>query len=357
MANSSDKALIAAARGQRPVRTPVWFLRQAGRYLPEYMKIRANIEFVDLCKSPKLVAEVTMQPLRRYDLDAAIIFSDILIPCTAMGQDLTFDKGHGPVLSQPIRTGADLKRLRHPDCERELGYVGDGIRATTAQLSPHHTMIGFAGAPFTVASYMIEGRGSKTYTEVKRLRYNDTTTLSGLLDLLADVTTDYLLMQVKAGAECLMLFDTWAGQMTAADYREFVFPATAKVMAAVRANTSVPLIYYPGQGLDLYYELSGLPAYVIAVDWRMRLSRAISVLRSEGLNVSVQGNLDPQAMIASESELRARTRAILTDGRAARGHIFNVGHGLLPHTPPEAPAWVVDEIRVFDEIRRTDRNG
>jgi uroporphyrinogen decarboxylase len=266
-----------------------------------------------------------------------------------MGQDLSFDTGHGPVLSHPVQSPKDLARLSHPDCERDLGYVGEAIQETLKGLGKDQTMIGFAGAPFTVASYMIEGQGSKNHTEVKKLRHLETPTFRGLLDLIAGVTIDYLLMQVRAGAECLMLFDTWAGQLAAGDYREFAYPATARVVRELKAKVpEVPLIYYPGQGLDLHYELSGLGVDVIAVDWRTRLPQAIRVLQEAGLDVSVQGNLDPQHLLATETSIRQKTRDILAEGRVARGHIFNVGHGLLPHTPPAAPGWVVDEIRKLE---------
>ena len=349
------KPLIDAAFGHANPRLPIWFLRQAGRYLPEYRQIRKQVEFVELCRNPQLASEVTLQPLRRYDLDAAIVFSDILIPCTAMGQDLSFDKGHGPELSNVVRSAADLARLHHPDVQKDLGYVGDAIALTKQGLNSQQTMIGFAGAPFTVASYMIEGAGSKTFTEVKKLRFTDPSTFKGLLDLIAAVTVDYLLMQVKAGAECLMLFDTWANQMNAADYRDFVFPAVNKVLAAVKARWDGPIIYYPGQSLELLFELSGIRADVLAIDWRARLPRAIALIENLGLPVSVQGNLDPQALLAPEALLRQMTRDVLEAGAKARGHIFNVGHGLQPHTPPEAISLVIDEVRRFEVERNKNR--
>ena len=253
----STKPLIEAAFGRPTKRKPIWFLRQAGRYLPEYREVRKNVEFTELCKTPKLAAEVTLQPLRRYDLDASIIFSDILVPCMHMGQELTFGKGHGPQLAPVINSGAALAKLRQPDAETEMGYVGEALQLVKNELQDHQTMIGFAGAPFTVASYMIEGAGSKTYTELKKLRYTDPSAFKGLLDLLVETTVDYLLMQVKAGADCLMLFDTWANQVTAEDYRDFVFPSVNNVMRRVKEKCDVPLIYYPGQGTDLYFELQG----------------------------------------------------------------------------------------------------
>lgn len=347
----TKKTLVEAAMGHRPERVPVWFLRQAGRYLPEYMEVRRKVEFVELCRSPALASEVTLQPLRRYDVDAAIIFSDILIPCTAMGQTLSFDRGHGPELSNTVRSAADLKRLFRAHAERDLGYVGQAIVETKKGLRPDQTMIGFAGAPFTVASYMIEGGGSKTFTEVKKLRFAEPETFRGLLDLLVEVTVDYLLMQVKAGADCLMLFDTWANQLTSIDYRDYIFPAVNRVIEEVKARWDGPIIYYPGQSLELLFELNGFRGDVLAIDWRSRLPRAVALLENLGLNVSVQGNLDPQSLLAPEEVLRQQVRGILEAGAQARGHIFNVGHGLQPHTPPAAVTVAIDEVRRYEQAR------
>lgn len=341
-----NKPLVQAALGQTPDRLPVWFMRQAGRYLPEYREVRADVDFVTMCKRPDLAAEVTWQPLRRYDLDAAIIFSDILIPAMAMGQELTFDKGHGPRLNAPVRTISDVKALKNADPQKDLGYVGEAIALTKTKLKPEQTMIGFAGAPFTVASYMIEGQGSKEFTEVKKLIFCNKLVITALLDKLADVTIEYLKMQVTAGADALMLFDTWAGQVSPMVYRELVFPVTNRILSEVKQATKVPVIYYPGQGSDRMYELSGCAADVISVDWRTRLSRAGKILKETGLNVTLQGNLDPQALLAPEAELRSMVKSLVAEGKsAARSHIFNVGHGLLPHIPPESLTTVIDELR------------
>lgn len=340
------KPLIEAAFGRKTQRQPIWFLRQAGRYLPEYQKVRSQLGFVELCRNPKLAAEVTIQPLCRFDLDAAIIFSDILIPCTAMGQELTFGKGHGPQLFPPVREMKDVQALKIPHAEKDLGYVGEAIVETKKMLKPQQTMIGFAGAPFTVASYMVEGQGSKEFTEIKRLLYTEPHVLKALLEKLAQVTVSYLMMQVKAGAECLMLFDTWAAQLPASDYREYEFPAVNHIMQEMKRQApQVPLIYYPGQGAQLYYELQGIHADVIAVDWRNRLETSIRILKETGLDVTVQGNLDPQVLIGSEQLVREKVRAIVAQGKKARAHIFNVGHGLLPHVNPEAITWAIDEVR------------
>lgn len=346
---NSSKPLVEAAFGRKPQRRPIWFLRQAGRYLPEYRSVRSGVEFLELCQSPKLAAEVTLQPLRRYDLDAAIIFSDILVPPTAMGQTLSFDKGHGPQLDPPIRSAKDVKKLRHPKVDSELGFVGEAIELTKKGLNSSQTMIGFAGAPFTVASYMIEGSGTKNYTELKTLLLHQPAVFSQLLELLGAVTVDYLTMQVKAGADALMLFDTWVGNITALQYKTYVKPVMTSLLTAVKAACpAVPIIYYPGQGVEMYGELSGLPLDVIAIDWRVRLARAIQYLGALGLKPTVQGNLDPQMFLAPEAVLRREVAQILEDGKGARNHIFNVGHGLLPHTDPNALSIAIDEIRKHD---------
>jgi uroporphyrinogen decarboxylase len=346
MTSQVKKPLVQAAFGEPTQKWPVWFMRQAGRYLPEYREVRADVDFVTMCKTPSLAAEVTWQPLRRYDLDAAIIFSDILIPAMAMGQELTFDKGHGPRLNRPVRTFADVKALKNADPVNDLGFVGDAISLTKTKLKPDQTMIGFAGAPFTVASYMIEGQGSKEFTEVKKLIFCEPDVFRALLEKIADVTIGYLCMQVESGADALMLFDTWAGQVSPEIYKTLVFPHTNRILAEVKRITGVPLIYYPGQGSDRMYELAGINADVISVDWRTRLSQAGKILKGVGLNVTLQGNLDPQALLSPESVLRQLVRDLKKEAKiAARSHIFNVGHGLLPHIPPESLTIVIDELR------------
>jgi uroporphyrinogen decarboxylase len=344
-----EKCLISAAQGKQCGRTPIWFLRQAGRYLPEYQAVRSGVSFVELCRTPKLVKEVTLQPMRRFDLDAAIIFSDILMPCTAMGQNLTFDGDHGPQLSLPMRTAKDLVRLKRPDVSKDLGFVGEGIELVKSELGKDQALIGFAGAPLTVASYMVEGSGSKDYRELKRFLYNDAASFVSLLELIAEVTVDYLAMQVAAGADCVMLFDSWAHNVCPADYQAFVAPVMRKLLADFKQRCPVPVIYYPGQGAELYDELEGMPLDVVAVDWRVRLKTAIERLDRLKNRVSVQGNLDPSLFLGSEQAIRERTEETLRAGRQARGHIFNVGHGLLPYLSPEAIAVAIDEVRRFDK--------
>lgn len=351
MNNKQSKPLLDVALGKTPSRTPVWFLRQAGRYLPEYRELRSKHSFLEVCKNADLAKEVTLQPLRRFDLDAAIIFSDILIPCVAMGQELTFDGGHGPQLSNRIRTADDLLALRLPHAERDLGFVGDAIAATKACLRNDQTMIGFAGAPFTVASYMIEGKGSKDFTEVKRLLYSDRTLFINILKKLEQVTFDYLRMQCIAGADVIMLFDTWVGQTTAFCYQDVILPVMKRLISSLR-EIPVPVIYYPGQGIDKILELSGLNCNVIAVDWRTRLTHADQALKSAKMTCAIQGNIDPQAFLGTTKFVEETTMRILVEMETlSRGHVFNVGHGLLPHTPIEGLQSCIDTVRAFDSHR------
>ncbi|MBF0443165.1 MAG: uroporphyrinogen decarboxylase, partial [Oligoflexales bacterium] len=279
----------------------------------------------------------------------AIIFSDILIPCTAMGQQLDFAKDHGPILSNPVRSSKDLNKLKIPDVKKDLGFVGDAINITRKSLSEAHAMIGFAGAPFTVASYMVEGGGTKTYAEIKKLLYNEPDTFYHLLDLITETTSEYLLMQIDSGADCLMLFDTWANQISADEYAEKVLPHIRRLLSLVKSKCKSPIIYYPGGWTEIYQDIRDLEIDVIAVDWRFNLSRTIKALNSLSMKVSVQGNLDPQILMGPEKLIREKVGRILREARESYGHIFNVGHGLTPATP-------IDSIKtVIDEIRKTEK--
>ncbi len=342
-----EKSLLLAAQGRPTQRCPIWFLRQAGRYLPEYRALRAQHEFLDLCMNPKLASEVTLQPLKRFDLDGAIIFSDILIPAVALGQKLTFAKDHGPQLSNPVRDIHSFSQLRFNDCEKNWGFVGEAIAMTKAQLAPHQTMIGFAGAPFTVATYMIEGHGSSNQLETKRLAFCQRALFKEFIEQLADATIRYLQMQIRAGAEVLMLFDTWAQQFARVDFDELVKDATSSILSTI--SKQVPIIYYPGQGSDRIHGLSEMRPSVLAVDWRTSLSQAQQILQNQELSLCLQGNLDPLVLIGDEHFIRKRVRMILQEARDLKlaGYIFNVGHGLLPMTPIESVQWAIDEVRSF----------
>ncbi len=344
----TTKPLLQAAWGQKPSRTPVWFLRQAGRYLPEYRAIRAAKTFLETCRDPKTASAVTLQPLQRFDLDAAIIFSDILIPCTVMGQELTFDTGHGPRLSNPVRDEESFKRISEVDISK-LHYVADALAETKPHLKSHQTLIGFAGAPFTVGSYMIEGQGSKDFFAVKKLLYENPEIFLKFMEHLGVATFEYLKMQVeKGGAEVLMLFDTWVGSLPVREFSQFIKP-TMKTLFAKLAQLKVPIIYYPGQGCDKLFELADLNINVAAVDWRTSLRHAHEILKTHGQkDVTLQGNLDPVVLTTSESATREKTRAVLTEmAGVPRQHIFNVGHGVTPQTKIENIIAAIDEIRLF----------
>lgn len=346
--STAKKPLIDALSGKKPDRYPVWFLRQAGRYLKEYRDIRAKMSFLELCQSPKMAAEVTLQPLRRFDLDAAIIFSDILVLPTAMGFSLSFDSGHGPLIEPVIRSEKDLNLIiDNKHIQKDLSYVGEAISIVASHLEDHQTMIGFAGAPFTVASYLIEGKGSKNYTEVKRMIYQEPKTFLILLEKLAEQTIAYLQMQVKAGAQTLMLFDSWAGHIEAQDYKELIYPSTKKIFDAI-ASWNIPIIYYPGSSSHIYKSLEGFNINAVAVDWRIGLKEADQLLADRSWQL--QGCLDPQVLIAPKNVLEKKVIHILEEAKSIsskRQHIFNVGHGLLPHTPPEAINQVISIIRNF----------
>jgi uroporphyrinogen decarboxylase len=317
-------------------RTPVWFMRQAGRYLPEYLEVRSQVSFLDLCDSPELACKVTLQPLDRFDLDAAIVFSDILTVPAAMGQVVTFGKGHGPVLPEPIRTRDDLARLVRPDVHSALPHVPNTLRMFQAA-RPDVPILGFAGAPFTLLCYMVEGRGSKDWEHAKRLLWTDPVAADALLGLLADTVGDYLQAQIDAGAAAVQLFDTWAGALSVEDYRRWALPAAQRAFARVKG---APRIYYTKDSAPFLPYLPDTGADVIGLDWRVELTRAREQLGA----IPVQGNLDPVALFAPPAEIARRTHAIL-DAAGPVGHVFNLGHGVLPTTPIEGVHAMIDAVK------------
>jgi uroporphyrinogen decarboxylase len=302
-------------------------MRQAGRALPEYRKIREGIRMLDSCRRPDLVAEITLQPVRRYNVDAAILYSDIVVPIAAAGIDLDIVPGTGPVVGEPIRTGKDVDRLT---TDGDIGFVAESVRLLTAELGTT-PLIGFAGAPFTLASYLIEGGPSRTYLKTKAMMYGDPETWHALLDRLADITLTFLRTQIDAGVSAIQLFDSWAGALSEADYRAHVMPHSAKVLAGL-ADTGVPRIHF-GVGTSVLLGAMGeAGADVVGVDWRTPLDRAVAQI---GLGRSVQGNLDPAVLFAGWEVVEREARRVLDQGRAAPGHIFNLGHGVLPETDPD----------------------
>ena len=333
-----DAPLLVAARGGRASRVPVWFMRQAGRSLPEYRALRGEGSILDAIHAPDLAAEITLQPVRRYGVDAAILFSDIVVPAAAVGFGVDVTPGVGPVVTEPFRTRADLERLRPFEPEVDAPYVAETVRSVVAELGAT-PLIGFAGAPFTVASYLIEGRPSRTYGLTKAMLHGDPELWHALLDRLADIAIASLLAQVEAGASAIQLFDSWAGALPPDVYREHVQPHSAKVFAALEA-TGVPRIHF-GVGTGELLGLMGeAGADVVGVDWRVPLD----VARERVPGKAVQGNLDPAVCLAPWAVVAERTRDVLRRNAGRPGHIFNLGHGVLPELDPGVLAQVVDLV-------------
>ncbi|MFE9093567.1 uroporphyrinogen decarboxylase [Streptomyces sp. NPDC007264] len=333
-----DSAFLRACRREPVPHTPVWFMRQAGRSLPEYRKVREGIPMLESCMRPELVTEITLQPVRRHGVDAAIYFSDIVVPLKAIGLDLDIKPGVGPVVAQPIRSRADLDRLRDLTPE-DVSYVTDAVRLLTAELGAT-PLIGFAGAPFTLASYLIEGGPSRTYEHTKALMHGDPRLWADLVDRLADITAAFLKVQIEAGASAIQLFDSWAGALAPADYRRSVLPASAKVFRAVEGY-GVPRIHF-GVGTGELLGLMGeAGADVVGVDWRVPLDEAA---RRVGPGKALQGNLDPAVLFAPTEAVEAKTREVLDAAAGLEGHVFNLGHGVLPSTDPDALTRLVEHV-------------
>ena len=333
---------LRAARGEAVERPPVWMMRQAGRYLPEYREVRARTDFLTLCKTPELAAEVTLQPIDRLGVDAAILFADILLPLEAMGAELAFVKGDGPQLS-PVRDRDDARRLSSPDVGVSLGYVFDAVREIRRRLDSRDgatrvPLIGFAGTPWTLAAYLVEGGSSKSYGHLLGWSYRDPEGLEALLDHLAEVTVDYLLGQVEAGAQAVQLFDTWGGLLDAERWRRFAEPTVSRILEAVgRAHPELPRAYYLRGAAHLLENMARLPCEILSVDWRLPLDE---VRRRVGPTKVLQGNLDPTVLLSSPEEIHRHAAAVLAAGGGQR-HILNLGHGILPPTPvPHAQAFI-----------------
>ena len=339
----TTKPVLRVLAGDAVWPPPVWLMRQAGRYLPEYRAVRAEAgDFVNLCTTPRLAAEVTLQPIRRYGFDAAILFSDILMVPWALGQGLAFKEGEGPVLP-PIRDAEGLKRLDGKKLPGAVAPILETVERTRAGLPDTVAMIGFAGSPFTVACYMVEGGGSKDHAHIRELAYTDPALLDAMMDLLVDATVSYLAGQVGAGAEVLMLFDSWAGVLSPSLFRRLVVAPTARIVSALRArHPGVPVIGFPRLAGTLaaeYVAQTGVNA--VALDTGVDLAL---VARQLPATVATQGNLDPAALVAGGDALASEADAVLHAVRG-RPHIFNLGHGIVPHTPPEHVAQLLHRVR------------
>jgi uroporphyrinogen decarboxylase len=335
---TADSALLRACRREPVPHTPVWFMRQAGRSLPEYHKVREGLPMLEACFMPELVTEITMQPVRRYGVDAAVYYSDIVVPLKAIGLDLEIKPGVGPVIAEPVRTAADLDRLRAPEPD-ELAPIAAAVKLLTAELGAI-PLIGFGGAPFTLASYLIEGGPSKGFERTKAMMYGDPQLFTALLDRIADITSAFLLTQIDAGASAIQLFDSWVGAVAPIDYRRYVQPASAKVFAAV-ASRGVPRIHFGVGTGELLRDLAEAGADVVGVDWRVPLYEAA---RRVGPGKAFQGNLDPAVLFAPPAALDAAVQRVLDDAAELPGHVFNLGHGVPPNADPGQLARVVDYV-------------
>ncbi len=333
-----ESAFLRACRGERGPHTPVWFMRQAGRSLPEYRALRAGIPMLQACATPDLVAEITLQPVRRHRTDAAILFSDIVVPLKAIGVDLDIVPGVGPVVARPVRSLADLDQLR-PMEEEDVDYVAAAVSILVAELGAT-PLIGFAGAPFTLASYLVEGGPSRNHEHTKAMMYGAPELWSSLMQRLTRITATFLRVQVGAGASAVQLFDSWVGALPAADYVAYVQPHSAAVLASL-GELGVPRIHF-GVGTGELLALMGeAGAEVVGVDFRLPLSEATKRI---GPGRAVQGNLDPALVFAPWEVVAERTRAVLESGRAAPGHIFNLGHGVIPESDPDVLTRIVELV-------------
>ena len=332
---------LKAWRGEPVDRTPIWVMRQAGRYLPEYQEVRSQTSFLGLCKNPDWAAEVTLQPLRRYGMDAGIIFSDILVPVEAMGMALRFDEGIGPLLPEPLTQSSDVEKLIVPDPVETMGFVQEAIRRVCKAV-PETPLIGFAGAPFTLASYMIEGRGSRIFDRAKTFMYEDPKLWRKLCEKLVKTITSHLLMQVESGCRAVQIFDSWAGHLSPDDYLNFALPYTVEIIDQLKSSTDVPVILFAKGVHACYEQLSRCGADVLGVDWTMPLDRARELT---GDRVSLQGNLDPMTLLGPAERIEQQAQRVLNEARGARGHIFNLGHGIHKTTPPENLKVLVDVVR------------
>jgi uroporphyrinogen decarboxylase len=349
---STDRFLRACRR--EPVDcTPVWFMRQAGRYMAEYRALRQRYSLLTLCKTPELAAQVTLQPIQRLPVDAAIIFTDLLIPVEPMGLKLVFAEHEGPIIENPLRGVSEIEALRAVDPEADLPFTLEALRIVCRELGDKVPLIGFAGAPFTLASYLIEGGGSRHYIQTKTLMYHQPQAWHMLLDKLAQMTTAFLRAQIKAGAQAVQVFDSWVGCLCPEDYRTYVLPHTRRVIEGLR-DTGTPVIHFGTGTASLLEGMRAAGGDVIGVDWRITLDAA---WRRIGYDVGIQGNLDPVALFAPSAEIERRVDDILRRAGSRPGHIFNLGHGILPGTPVDHVMAVVERVHARSTRQRPSAEG
>ncbi len=329
--------------------TPVWFMRQAGRYMAEYRAVRKQYSLIEICKKPALAAEVTITAAEALEVDAAIIFADLLLPLEVMGLDFHFSAGEGPVIAKPLRTPEDIAQLR-TDRAADLGYVAEAVKLVSDHFAEKLPVIGFCGAPFTLASYMIEGSGSRNYVHAKKMMYHHPQAWDELLRKLVDVTCEYSVEQVRAGADVLQIFDSWVGCLSVDDYRRYVLPRTCEMVQRLKSVTGVPVIYFGTDSATLLTAMQETGADVLGLDWRGNLDEGWQTLGWRG---AVQGNLDPVSLFADWKEVEVRAKRILDLAAARPGHIFNLGHGILPETPVENVKALAKFVHEYSASQRT----
>jgi uroporphyrinogen decarboxylase len=328
-----------ACRGVRGEHAPIWVMRQAGRYLPEYRKLREQVDFLTATKTPEIAARITLQPMERFPLDAAIFFADIMTPLEGMGVGVEF--APGPVIADPVRTVEQARALRALDPEESTPFVLDALRIVRSELAADRALIAFAGAPFTLFCYMVEGGGSKDFMEARSFLRAESSAATELLELLGSSMSAYLVAQARAGADALMLFDSWVGLLGPDSYRRFALPVLKRCVADVRTQVDRPIIYFANGGSTLLEAVAEIGADVLGIDWTLPLSSAVERL---GPQAVVQGNLDPAALFAPRDELGAAVDAVLAEGTSAAAHIFNLGHGIHRTTDPDQVAYLVDRV-------------
>ena len=344
MPREREPAVIRAARMEDTGRTPVWFMRQAGRVLPEYRKVRESYGLLDICRNPELAATVTLQPVNRFDVDAAIIFADIVTPLVGIGVDVKLVEKVGPVIDPPISSTSDLERLRPLYPDQDVPYMMEALRLVRAELPDEKALIGFSGAPFTLATYLIEGGPSRNYAATKAMMYRQPERWHELMRRLSDMIIVYMLAQASAGAQVLQLFDSWVGWLSRRDYIEYVFPYTSHILRSVKAS-GAPLIHFATGAASLNKIVRDGGADVVGLDWRIPLDEAWESLG----DVAVQGNLDPAVLLAPPDVIREQVRDVLTRAGGKPGHIFNLGHGFLPQTPLDNILHMMDCVREWND--------
>jgi len=340
---SHSPLLLDTLKGKKSTKIPLWLMRQAGRYLPEYRAIREKVSFLELCQNPALACEVTLQPIKRFGFDGAILFSDILVPLVPMGLHLSFGPDHGPQISNPVRKAYDVHRIRQAD-PQECGYVAEALKLIRGQLAPSITLLGFAGAPFTLASYMVEGGSSKNFSHIKQFMYTEPEAYHLLLQKITQTTIAYLKMQIEAGAQAVQLFDSWAGMLSPEDYRLYAHPYACQVLDAI--SPLAPIIHFAKQGGSFLPILSKTSAQAVGIGWEIDILEAGRIIPP---NRTLQGNLDPGALFAPPALLKNKIQNILKfAANLPHPFVFNLGHGLLPQTPIDSVTLLIEQVRSFN---------